>query len=238
MPDNYYQRIISEIEKAISEQDYGRAEQLLKEEMRMPYIPSDVQKKLEKLQKELSAATVKERQLPLLDDAQLAEKLRGSEEERYLALDSLARSNIRAHLKVIQDYLADDDADRLMVSLLLEQCMLQQVANPLTYRENGQTITVIPAQLRAPLDYEILQQSWKHLAELFENHNPSFLQQCQQVLVQYGYRHYPSAYEEGYLNLTYGVVRYVFRAYGDEEGWKRFAGQFAVNIDDIKELSL
>lgn len=238
MTDNYYDRILTEIRDAIEHQEWKKARDLLEEELKMPYVPADVLTQLEQLKRETDSALTTEKKPQLLDDDELSRCLRGSQEEKYMAVDSLSRSNIRNHLDVIQQYLLDEKADRMLVSMLVEQCMLQQVDSPLIYVSHGKKLTVVPKHLYAPLDDEILHKSWRKLSELLESTNPSFLKQCQQVLVQYGYLNYPDPLDEDWENLTYSVICYVFKAYGDEAGWKRFAERINVDIDKILEISI
>ena len=47
MENNYYEELIQKISDAIKRQDYTAASALIAEEYRMPYIPLDVEKKLD-----------------------------------------------------------------------------------------------------------------------------------------------------------------------------------------------
>lgn len=238
MENDYYGSLIAEIKRLLQLENYGEAQGLIDAELRMPYVPADALQQLEELKHSVEQHFQREKILPLLNAEELRWALKGSWEEACRALDSLSRSNIRNYLEPIQEYLADESADRLLVSLLLEQCMLQQLNSPLSYYHEGQRHTVVAADLPAPLAREVLQESWKLLTDLFENHNPSFLKQCQQVLIQYAYLQFPQDIEDDYLTLSYRVIRYVYRAYDDEAGWLEFAARLNLDLEQIKDIAI
>lgn len=238
MEDNYYTSLLQRIREAIDQEKLEEARRMLEEELSMPYVPSEILSRLQQLKETVDQLTAREKKLPLLEDSELAEYLRGNPDERYRALDSLSRSNIRNHLEVIRDYMADREADRLTVSQLLEQCMVQQVDADLPYWDEGEMHTCNPKDLWAPLDNDTVLQAWKKLTEMYENQDPSFLKMCTSVLIQYVYLHYPRVTDSDPENLANRVVKYVYHAYGDDDLWQRYAASENVNDDDVAEIIL
>ncbi len=235
MADNYYAEILERIHNAMDRQAWQKASELLKQELSMPYVPSDVLKELEKLKKEVDPYLIKERVNILLTPEEVGTYLRKDSDSAYQALNTLNRSNIRNYLDVIQEYLLDEAGDRMMVSLLLQLCQKQGIRTPLSYRDGKEIRTVVPDELRDVTDDEGLRRTWQQLTEMFENENPSFMKLCHQVLLQHAYQKYPQSLENE-ENLAYRVAAYVFRAYGDEEGLREFAERHDLTAEMIEEL--
>ena len=236
MANNYYEELLENLKALMQQQEYQKAYDLVVEELRMPYVPAHVLCELESLEVELEQQLQVEKKLPLLTVEEIQKALKGKPDEVYQALDSLGKSNIRNYLEPIQEYLINPQSDRLVVSLLLELCMQQQVSTPLTYIHQATRYTVIPSEMRAPLADDTLQQAWQYMGELFENHNPSFLQQCRQVLIQYAYLEYPQSIVDDYLTISYRIVKYMYKLYDDIEGWNKFALAKGIDSSRIEDI--
>ena len=50
---NWYEEIITEIRQLIEQKQYEQASALVTKELSMPYIPSDIEKQLQQLQKSI-----------------------------------------------------------------------------------------------------------------------------------------------------------------------------------------
>ena len=222
MADNYYAEILERIHNAMDRQAWQKASELLKQELSMPYVPSDVLKELEKLKKEVDPYLIKERVNILLTPEEVGTYLRKDSESAYKALNTLNSGNIRNYLDVIQKYLLDEAGDRMMVSLLLQLCHKQGIRTPLSYRDGNEIRRAVPDELKDVTDDEGLRRTWQQLTDMFESENPSFMKLCHQVLLQHAYLVYPQTLEND-ENLPYRIAAYVFRAYGDEEGLKVFS---------------
>ena len=236
MAENYYDEILGRIRQLLSDGQYQKASDLIEEELSMPYVPSDALAQLNDLQLMVKPFLNREKPDVLLSAAQVTEYLEKGGASAQKALQSLQQGNIRNYLDVIQQYLDKPDADRMLVSFLIELCSLQQVTVPLRYHDLDQDRTVIPAQIDNALGSESFEKCWIILEELFESENPTFLQQCQQILIQHTYLRYPQPLENDSRTLAYRIARYLFRAYGDEEGWQRFAREKDIDEQQLEEI--
>ena len=236
MAENYYDEVIRQITSCIEEGRYQKAMDMIQEELSMPYVPSDSLQKLNDLLLMVKPFLNREKPDVLLKPEQLLEYLRKGGASGQKALQSLQQGNIRNYLQAIQQYLDQPDADRILVSFLIEACALQQVNVPLRYHDLDGDHTVIPAQVTNALGSESFEDCWVLLEELFENENPSFLQQCHQILIQYTYVRYPEPLETDYHRLAYRIIRYLYQAYGDEDGWNRFALSQGIADEELEEL--
>ena len=236
MSDNYYDKLLADIRKNISEGNYEIAQSMLEEELDMPYVPSKVLEELRQLEKEIKPFLVKQKEIRMMSSEEIAASLKKGGEAVYDALRNLNYFNIRNNLEVIQDYLLDPGADRFVVSMLIEACQKQQVSTPLSYYHDGVRQVVIPNKLQGMFEDETVNRAYDCLVSMLESQNPSFLKQCEQVLVQYVYRNYPQKYEGEAENLAYSIIRYVYMAYDDEEGFEAFAREFKVNREKLFDI--
>ena len=236
MSNNYYEVIIDKIRDLISKEDYSEADALIKEELSMPYVPRDVLEELEKLSSEIRGNLIDEKPETLLKPEQIMEYLLGDSESAFAALDTLKRGNIRNCLEPVQEYLLIEEGDDLMKALLLELCSLQQVTVPLKVLKNGRLNEYIPAELDSvmanPETLEIIQI----LRQYLENENPSFLEQCLQVLVQHAYDIYPESYPENSQNTACSIIKYVFTAYDEPEEFSEFCVEHGIDEKAVADL--
>lgn len=235
---NYYEEVLREIENLMNEENWEEADKLITQELAMPYVPGRLEGKLQEYHKACKAALAKEPVTRLMSPEEIRSALTGNQETAYMALEILNRSNIRNYLEVIQDYLSDEDSDRLMKALLIQLCQRQQVSEALSFTDQGITYKIIPVQLHDVLDDVQLSIAYRKLEQLFENDNPSFLKQCQQVLIQYAYKIYPLEIEESGELLALRIAKYVFDAYGDREGFLELIHDLGIMENKVQDLNI
>ena len=148
MPDNYYDELLAGIRKNMEQGNYDSANAMIEEELSMPYVPSKVLTELNELKKELKPYLSKEKEMKIMSPEEVSKALEKGGEAVFRALRTLDNSNIRNYLDVIQEYLLDEMADRLVVSMLIEACQKQQVSTPLSYYHWGERQIVVPSQLK------------------------------------------------------------------------------------------
>ena len=236
MAENYYDDLIREIKKNIELECYDLASEMIEDELAMPYVPSKVLQQLESLRKEIKPFLVKSKPMTVLDEQQVREYLVSDGEKPYQALRFLKNANIRNYLEVIQDYLFDKSADRMIVSLLIELCSEQGVREALSYWHNGERQIVIPAEVTEIYKEEQFTECWYRLEEILGSKNPSFLNICRQVLVQFAHLHYPRKPEFDTDLLACSIIAYVYKAYGDEEGLNEFLKANDLTLEKLVEI--
>ena len=235
---DYYAGLLQNIEDYMQKKQYAEAGRLVDEELRMPYVPAEVLKKLEEYQRILRPLLQSEKSLSLLPKDQLVEYLKSDSEKAYRALNSLREANVRNYLTEIQNYLKDEEGDRLMRSLLIQICHLQGINQQLAYLDRSELKTVNPAQIGDVAELAGFGQAWELLRQLLEKDSPSFLQGCHDVLIQEAYRRYPETLGNDTEATVFSIIRYVYRAYGDEAGWQQFAEEHQVRENNLLELCL
>ena len=236
MSENYYDEILAEIRKFTTEENWEEAARLLEQELSMPYVPSGVLRELEQLSDTVKSHLVKEKPNTLIKPDELLEYLTSDTESAFAALETLRNGNIRRYYDPIQKYLLLEKGDNLLKALLLELCALQQVSVPLFVKRNGKMEEYTPSELKPVMESEILPETVDLLRDYLENDNPSFLEQCLQVLVQYLYSIYPEKAELTARELALAIIKYVFRAYGDDEGFEDFCKRKEIEEKGVKEI--
>ncbi|MBE6116801.1 MAG: hypothetical protein E7187_08285 [Erysipelotrichaceae bacterium] len=235
---NYYQELIARISEHIQRQEYRQASDLIEEELKLPYVPSDTYDRLIEFRDEIRGFLIKEPSAAFMSEQQVEAFLAAGGEKAYQAVSFLKKANIREFLDVIQEYMLKDDADRMVVSILFDLCHRQGVNTELQYCDNGTWKKQRPAEAADVTDNELFRQTAALLASRFENSNPSFLELCRQVLVQHAYLKYPEKMENSAEILTDQIVRYVFEAIQDTESWKRYISEYGIDEKAIGQLSL
>ena len=235
---NYYQELIARISEHIQRQEYQQASDLIEEELKLPYVPSDTYDRLIEFRDEIRGFLTKEPSAAFMSEQQVEAFLAAGGEKAYQAVSFLKKANIKGFLDVIQEYMLKDDADRMVVSILFDLCHRQGVNTELQYCDNGIWKKRRPSEIEDVTDNELFRKTAALLTSRFENSNPSFLELCRQVLVQHAYLKYPEKMENSAEILTDQIVRYVFEAIRDAEGWQRYISEYGIDEKAIGQLSL
>ena len=235
---NYYQELIARISEHIRRQEYRQASELIEEELKLPYVPADTYDRLIEFRDEIKGFLTKDPVATFMSEQQVESFLAAGGEKAYKAVSFLRKANIREYLDIIQEYMLKDDADRMVVAILFELCHRQGVNTELQYCDNGIWKKQRPNQAGDVTDNERFAETADLLASRFENSNPSFLELCRQVLVQHAYLKYPEPLDISAEILTDQIVRYVFEAIQDTEGWQRYQREYGIDEKAIGQLSL
>lgn len=220
--DNYYNELLVKIENEMQKGAYEKAKLVVEEELRMPYIPKEIEAKLiafyNECKHQLNDAS-KEVTYVLEDVTQL---LKGNLEEQFMAVELLRNSNIRSELDVVESYLKANP-HYLIRSYLIDILMEQQVQEEIKINYEGYEVTFIPISIKKPMEAKGIQIALQTLRMWFENDNPSFLGQCIDTLIKEAYLRLPFSIEEDEGEIiAQAVTHYVFEAYDEEEAFLRF----------------
>lgn len=202
--NDYYSTCEKQILKLIEEDELLKAQQLIDEELKMPYIPAD----FECLLKELRKQTLQPQE-KVLSDEQIEAYLRLDEKHQILAVKALSEKNLRKYVPLIQE--AFNQAKSVLVTLsLLEICIEQQLNEEFKIEKEGLEMYVIPSALTLPLDSEGLLQVFEFFKQWLENEDPSFLDLCCQCAVKEAYLRLPFEIEEDESeSMALEIVYYV-----------------------------
>ncbi len=237
MAINYYQTIVNHIEKLIENQDFVRANKIIEEELAMPYVPKDVLMKLQQLHDICKFNLIEEKKSEILSPIEVYEYLKSGKNKAYKALETLSMANIRNYLDVIKDLLVDDEVNRVLKSLLIEQLQIQQISNIINFTIDGQVYSIIPNKIPSPLTQTNYLVISKKIEKIVDK-NPSFLQQCQMVLINVIYDNYPFLIKDEEVDqITYSVIAYVYKAYQDQKGLAQFMEEYNIDEKSLQDFT-
>lgn len=175
---NYYDELLANIDKLISESKDEEALSIIQNELNLPYVPREIE---EKLNKYLSKINVAKTGLKSLTDDEIIEYLSSGYEHQLLAIDALNKKNLRDFIDVCENYLKGDGFINAK-ALLIDSLIRQEIDCVFTYVNNGSFIEFNPAKLNP------------------EDETEDFIK-CRDILQDY-YMKDPSKYQLG-LQLLY-----------------------------------
>lgn len=183
---NYYQEIEQEITQLLQEEKFKEALEIINEELRMPYIPKEVQSKLETWQKECKAnLNIKESNIVSFDKA-YQWITSGDSQLLQAGIIALGQQNLRNHLKDYKE-LVDKEPNPMVKKLLL----LVGVSQHLPIEVQGYKLS----ELIHPLDNDLYKEVYIELDNLLFK-EPVVLEMSKELLVSYFIERFPDTLEE------------------------------------------
>ncbi|MBR0138000.1 MAG: DUF3196 family protein [Erysipelotrichaceae bacterium] len=240
MEKSYYQQLLDRIEELFISKSYKEASKLVDNELSMPYVPREFEEKLLKYRDDLKGYLTEEKPEVLLSKEQVRDYLmKGSRERIAQVIGFLASANIRNYLETVEDYLLSDFADPLTSTQILQIMRDQQLSRNIQLKKNGIILQADPSKLPDVLEQPVLQDVFRDIEELFETDDPVFMQQCQSVLLNFAFNLYPVLLnDEDREKVLYSVIRYVYCAYDDHEGWKQFCSDHQIEEKGLIKFEL
>lgn len=209
----YYDEILDRIKGFIEQDQLEEARFLIQEELKMPYIPQNVEEKLHQYLLE----TVKETSFKPLSDEKLRLYLTGNETQQLIALRQLANQNIRLYLAEIHQAFASPMSALVRIALM-EILANQQVSDEFEVMIDGFIFQFIPAALELPQDSEGVHQCQAYLCDWLESENPSMLALCLECVIKEAYLRMPFSIEEDEAKpFATAICRYVSSLLGCED---------------------
>lgn len=215
----YYDELISDIEKHFSDHDYFGAYGLIINELKMPYIPKEAEKRLlelkEKVEEELSVTTSS------LSDEQIQQYLNGSKQQQLLAVAELHRLNLNDYCDVIEAYLRGPGFVNAKV-LLIESLINQGLTREFECNKDGLTYKFIPRYLLTPEESDGFIEAYELLKEAFI-HNPAYLKLAKELLYKECLFALPVNYEADESKLLCDrIVEFICKSFNDEDSWQDY----------------
>jgi hypothetical protein len=234
MANDYYAAMIHRLKQAIQDEDYQTAERIVNEELAMPYVPTTIYEQLVQYKNELAAKQMENRAETVLTDQQLADYLKKSGDAVGRAITFLDSSNVRSHLSVIQEYLKDPKHDRMVVALLFDIMHRQNVDGKMEYYDSDSLKQANPAKIDGIGEDQAVVQAREMIETIVSEHDPSFIEGCQQLLNQEVLLVYPQTFQDIKADqLAWGIVRKVCYLFGQPERWDKLAVKLPIAENDI-----
>lgn len=201
----YYDELLVSIESLINKQDFENAKKLIDDELKMPYVPIDIENKLYEFRK----LCLSDKSLNHNFDLNLLEEyLNGTKEQALIAINQLSKLNIRNYLDIIITFLNENEDDALK-GILIDIMIEQHINESITINKDGLIYEFIPSALDRPFESPCFQKALSILNELLMSY-PSLLKMAQQLLIEKFFIALPLSYEvEESRELSLSIIQQV-----------------------------
>ena len=234
MNDNYYEEMIDEIRSFIDENKIELARFKIQQELKMPYIPNDIEILLNDLLKdanskvelEYSLSQSQVEQLILSDN--LAKQLKG--------VDYLKQCNCLNFIDIIQQFFNTNKSLNLQ-GLMIDTLINQQINYEFIIDNEKIKIEFNPRYIESSYETDGFIKSYEILNELLGNDNPSFLKLCLDMLNVESFLMLPFAIDEDEaINYCLSIIEYVAHSLGDMAIYDNIKG--VPNYNKCKNVEL
>ncbi|MCF0258726.1 MAG: hypothetical protein HUJ54_02590 [Erysipelotrichaceae bacterium] len=219
--NSYYQSVISQLVDLFSRQEYDQISRIIDNELSMPYVDAQAQEILEQYREDLKPHLAKSRQV---SDEEIEQWVSGSERQQEMAAGALQKMNMRQYTDLIQKLL---DSEQLLDEFkgeLIEAMMEQKLDEEFKIVKNGMEIEFVPSLITPVSQDPVLKEADSILERWLSCDNPSMLSFCRQLLEQEVLEMRPMDFEGiAPQKLAASLVRLVYQAMKDEDGWNQFA---------------
>jgi hypothetical protein len=184
---DFYQELINKMQKLVDDQQWLQLNQLVDEELSMPYIPHDFHDTLLRF-KQLIPQESTVRYIDMDYDS-LEKWLNGDYHQQVFGLQRLTKSNVREYLTLILNYLCNIEfisIGCLLIDLLIEQNINQDVS----YNYRGKQLIFNPSCTLHPYDTVAFNDGWAYLNKYYL-HSPDKGKFAQDLWLKEAYFHLP-----------------------------------------------
>lgn len=232
----YYQSLLKDIVTLFAGGEYEEADSLIKKELELPYIPAEAQEILENYRDECAPHLVRSRPSSRYS---LEELIHGDERQKEMAASLLQSMNLRQYHSEVQQLLNASDLVQEFKGELIEALMSQRIA---------ETYSIVPAGESKPVEFvpddiipadkdPVIIRTREYFSDWLEAGNPSMADFCRQLLEQEILEMRPRDFRNVHpRELAASIVRLVFQAMQDPEGWEKF--EYEWNLQTTAEYPL
>lgn len=186
----YYEDLIQNIDKYIKNEDYTNAKELIEEELKMSYVPSDV---LEKLY-EFKDSIPKESLISSLSEDDIVNYLKGTLEQQLIAVDYLDSKNLRDYINICNEFLCSKGIKNAKV-LLIYSLIKQEITDDIKYIDNDVEYNFIPRFIMLPEESPGYKKALDYLNEWYMK-EPSKFELAKSLVYKEAMMALPINYEE------------------------------------------
>ena len=186
----YYDELLTTIESLINNQKFIDAQKMIDDELKMPYVPMEIEQKLNDFRK------LCQTEIPsnhYYDLNLLEEHLNGSKDQALMAIYQLSKLNIRNYLDIIISFMNKSEDDALK-GVLIDIMIEQNINESITISKDGLMYEFIPSALDRPFENLCFKETLNILNELLMSY-PSLLKMAQQLLVEKFFIALPLSFE-------------------------------------------
>lgn len=204
----YYDELLMKIDSLVKNSDFVAANKLILDELNMPYVPKDIEDKLNDILKNLP----KEDNSRALSIEEIEKYLSLDKEKQLIAVDALNRLNLRDYLDICNKYLEGDGFINAKV-LLIDSLINQDINEELHMINDGIEYNFIPKYVITPLESLGYKGALKILNDNYMK-EPSKLELAKSLLYKECLMALPINYDENDANLLADkIIQYIDEAF-------------------------
>ncbi|QQY78586.1 DUF3196 family protein [Mycoplasma mycoides subsp. capri] len=183
---NYYDQILKKIKQLVEKNNLTKALDIINQELELSYIPSDFEKSLYKIKKE-----IKEKQATNLNKTYSVLEIKNllnskNQLDQIIAIKNLININIRLVLDEIKKYLININNAYENKALLLISLADQQIDQDFeVFKDKKTSFLINPKSLNIKEIYNIYYQIESQILEVIDQKDIFLNQTCKQVLFSY-----------------------------------------------------
>ncbi|ADK69573.1 DUF3196 family protein [Mycoplasma mycoides subsp. mycoides] len=183
---NYYDQILKKIKQLVEKNNLTKALDIINQELELSYIPSDFEKSLYKIKKE-----IKEKQYSQLNKTYSILEIKTllnskNNLDQIIGIKNLININIRLVLDEIKKYLININNAYENKSLLLISLSDQQIDQDFeVFKDKKTSFLINPKSLNIKEIYNIYYQIESQILEVIDQKDIFLIQTCKQVLFSY-----------------------------------------------------
>ena len=174
---NFYDELITKLDKLMDEKKYKEAEKLIDDELSMAYVPADIEEKLYAYKDEIRVHNFRSASL---SEEELEECLFSDREHQLLAVAQLDKMNLRDQISLCEKYLKSNGFINAKV-LLIESLIRQEIDHHFIYINEEDKYEFNPIDIRKPDEAEGFLSARKLLRDYYLK-EPSKLLLAEQLL--------------------------------------------------------
>lgn len=211
---NYYDELIEKIDNLIKNKKDDEARNLIIEELKAPYVPRDIIKKLESFLDQISYIPSIKKEY---SDEEIIGLLKGSNNEQLLAVSILDKKNLRDYISDIENYLCSDAFINAKV-LLIDSLINQEINDEIKMKDDTAEYEFIPKYIMPVELSDGFICGNKVLEDIFMK-DPSKYEISKQLLYKELMMKLPMNLDddEG-IEVAIDIIKYIYNAYEDKEG--------------------
>lgn len=187
---SYYDEILVKIDNLIKNSDFDTALKVITNELNMPYVPKDIDDKLNSILKDLP----KDDNTKTLSIDEIEKFLYLDKEKQLIAVEALNRLNLRDHLDICNKYLEGDGFINAKV-LLIDSLINQDISEELHMVNEGLEYNFIPKYVITPIESLGYKGALKLISDTFMK-EPSKLELAKSLLYKECLMALPINYDE------------------------------------------
>jgi len=180
MENRYYQELLSKVNDAIDNGKYDFALELINDEYKMPYIPSDVEEQLKILKNDINYYL---NNVKTMNEEEILAGLKSNKKIQIKAIDNLCKLNLRNYLYEIQLFF-ESKPDLLIQALLIDSLINQEINYEFKVFIDDEEHKINFVDKIQGVKSKSFMRIDQMLKDLFIDDEPSTYQLCLQLLVQ------------------------------------------------------